>query len=78
MNRKLVKAKGTQLEIVRHLMKMNKKPIELIGICITFVMKLIKILRLLLKLTRKKNAITIAQNHIPIILHLIKMNRNQY
>ena len=29
MNRKLVKAKGTQLEIVRHLMEMNKKPIEI-------------------------------------------------
>ena len=39
-------------------------------------MKLIKILRLLLKLTRKKN-ITITRNRIPIIWHLIKMNRNQ-
>ena len=41
-------------------------------------MKLIKILRLLLKLTRKKNAVTITQTRIPIIWHLIKMNRNQY
>ena len=51
---------------------------KLIGICIKFVMKLIEILRLLLKLTRKKNAITITQNRIPIIWHLITMNRNQY
>ena len=29
MNRKLVKANGIQLEIVRHLMKMNKKPIDI-------------------------------------------------
>ena len=78
MNRKLVKAKGTQLEIVRHLMKMNKKPIEIHRNMYKFVMKLIKILRLLLRLTRKKNAITITQNRIPIIWHLIKMNRNQY
>ena len=50
MNRKLVKAKGTQLEIVRHLMKMNKKPIEINrNMYKIFVMKLINILRLLLK-----------------------------
>ena len=29
MNRKLVKADGIQSEIVRHLMKMNKKPIDI-------------------------------------------------
>ena len=78
MNRKLIKAKRIQLTVVRNLNKLNKKPISITGICLKFVMKLMKILRLSFKIIRNMNAIKSTKNPIRTTWNLIKMNGNQY
>ena len=75
MSRKLVKAKRVQLTIVRNLVKLNKKPTNIIGMCLKFVMKLIQIFRLSIQITRNKKA---TKNPFNTTWNLIKMNRNQY
>ena len=60
----IIKAKRIQLTIVRNLLNLNKKPINIIGIC--------------LKNTRNKNAINITKNPIQTTWNLMKMNSNQY
>ena len=57
---------------------MNKEPIEIHRNTYKICYEAYQNSKTLLKLTWKKNAITITQNRIPIIWHLIKMNRNQY
>ena len=76
MSRKLVEAKRVQLTSVRNLVKLNKKPTNIIGMCLTFVMKLIKILKLSIQITRLNKKAT--KNPFNTTWNLIKMNRNQY